>query len=508
MSEIRDEYDIGAAFQAIENELIASMIRNMKDHKLDEADEGKQWSMWQAEQLKALEKYKQQNQKKYAGKFRDINAKIETLIRHSRIEGNMQQEIEILNAIKSGFRGAKRISAGGAAEFFRLNDRKLEALIKATISDMEKAETAVLRMANDQYRKIIFNAQVYANTGAGTYEKAVDMASKDMLAAGLNCVEYKNGARHTLADYADMAIRTASKRAYLQGEGEKRQEWGISTVIVNKRGNPCPKCLPFCGKVFIDDVWSGGSQKDGRYPLLSSAVAAGLYHPRCRDSHTTYFPGVSTADDKWTKEELEALAQENQKEARRQYAKRQQEKFQRLKECSLDKDNQKRYADRQKEWENISNRYKYPINEDVFESFVIPRNDGKNTDVQRPRNIIKKLKENQTGKDAYNHIKKKNIPIYILYNVDNPRRLCGEYDPIDKCIYVYADKTKTILESTKTIVHEAMHDKLGHNGTRKEEVLCFLEEAKYEGIKLTPEVIKGIIKAVNNSAVYEELPWR
>ncbi len=59
----------------------------MKDHKLDEADEGKQWSMWQAEQLKALEKYKQQNQKKYAGKFRDINAKIETLIRHSRIEG-------------------------------------------------------------------------------------------------------------------------------------------------------------------------------------------------------------------------------------------------------------------------------------------------------------------------------------------------------------------------------------------------------------------------------------
>ena len=42
---------------------------------------------------------------------------------------------------------------------------------------------------------------------------------------GLNCVEYKNGARHTLADYAEMAFRTASKRAYLQG-GEKRQEWG------------------------------------------------------------------------------------------------------------------------------------------------------------------------------------------------------------------------------------------------------------------------------------------
>ena len=84
-------------------------------------------------------------------------------------------------------------------------------------------------------------------------------------AAGLNCIEYANGARYTISDYADMAIRTASKRAYLQGEGEKRQEWGIHTVIVNKRGNPCPKCLPFVGKVLIDDVWSGGSMEDGKY---------------------------------------------------------------------------------------------------------------------------------------------------------------------------------------------------------------------------------------------------
>ena len=129
------------------------------------------------------------------------------------------------------------------------------------------------------YRKTIFNAQVYANTGAGTYEKAVDMATKDMLSRGLNCIVYANGARHTLSDYADMAIRTASKRAYLQGEGEKRQEWGITTVIINKRGNPCPKCLPFCGKVLIDDVWSGGDAKDGSYPLMSKAIQYGLYHP-------------------------------------------------------------------------------------------------------------------------------------------------------------------------------------------------------------------------------------
>lgn len=356
------EYDIGAAFKAVEDELIASMIRNMDRHRAEETAEGFQWSMWQAEQLKALEKYKRKNQKRYGKQFQSINGQIAELIRQSRQAGNMKQEIQILQTIKKGWKvqGKNKSPAHQAmtAEFFRLNDRKLEALIEATTHDMEKAETAVLRMANDQYRKTIFNAQVYANSGAGTYEKAVDMATKDMLSRGLNCIVYANGARHTLSDYADMAIRTASKRAYLQGEGEKRQEWGIATVIVNKRGNPCPKCLPFVGKVLIDDVWSGGSQKDGKYPLMSMAIKAGLYHPRCKDSHTTYFPGISTADDTWTEEELEAIGQANQLEAERRYAERQVERFGRLAEFSLYPDNKKKYQQKETEWKQRLAQYR------------------------------------------------------------------------------------------------------------------------------------------------------
>ena len=364
MARINDEYDIRAAFEAIENELIASMIRNMESHKQEEIDEDKQWSMWQTEMLKSLEEYKHNNQKKYGKQFKDINAKIAELIRTARTEGNMQQEITILNAIKKGF-PANKINKGGTAEFFKLNDRKLETLIKATTDDMKKAETAVLRMANDQYRRIIYNAQVYANTGAGTYEKAVDMATKDFLKAGLNCVEYANGARHTLADYADMAIRTATKRAYLQGEGEKRREWGVYTVIINKRGSgcPCPLCVPFVGKVMIDDVWSGGP-KDGvspvtgiKYPLISTAIAAGLYHPRCRDSHTTYIEGVNTPPDgKYTREELNNLAEKNARRERQQYAERQERKYNRLSQFSLDPENQEKYEQKQKEWKHVRMR--------------------------------------------------------------------------------------------------------------------------------------------------------
>ena len=173
----RNEYDLAEAFRRIENELMASMIRNMGRHRAEEIKEGYNWSMWQAEQLKALEKYKRKNQKKYQKQFKSINSQIEQMIRRARNEGGMKQEIRILQAIRKGWKtsGTNGSPAHDAmtAEFFKLNDRKLDALIEATTHDMEAAEMAVLRKANDDYRKAIFNAQVYANSGAGTYEKAV-----------------------------------------------------------------------------------------------------------------------------------------------------------------------------------------------------------------------------------------------------------------------------------------------------------------------------------------------
>lgn len=268
-----NSYNIEKAFENIENELISSMMRNFKRHRAEEK-EGFKWDMWQVKQLESLEEYKKRNISKFPKKFKSLNKKIKLLIKEAYQKGGLKEEIKILKAVSKGYKSYSKSDTN----FFKLNNKKLDALISATTDDLKRAEHAVLRMANDKYRKAIFDAQVYANTGAGTYEKAIDMAVKNMLYAGLNCVEYKNGARHTLANYAKMAVRTATKRAYLQGEGDKRKEWGISTVILNKRSNACPKCLPFVGKVLIDDVWSGGESEDGEYMLMSKAVALGLYH--------------------------------------------------------------------------------------------------------------------------------------------------------------------------------------------------------------------------------------
>lgn len=349
------DYNIKEAFERIENELIDSMMRNFSRHRAEETKEGYNWTQWQAEQLKSLEEYRKHNAKKFGKRFKTINSKVEEMIRTAKADGNASQEAEILEAVKDGFKAPKKPSAHSTAEFFKVNGRKLDALIKSTTDDLKRAETAVLRMSNDKYRKAIFNAQVAMNTGAVTYEKAVDIACKDMLNAGLNCVEYKNGARHTLSDYADMAVKTANKRAYLRGEGEKRAEWGVSLVVVNSRQGGCPDCAKYIGKVFIDDVYSNGKKSDGNYPLLSTAIKNGLFHPRCKDSTSTYYPELDDLDAPLSEDEIKELDRQRGIEEKQQYAQRQAERFDRRAEYSLDEDNKRIAQTRADEWHDRAN---------------------------------------------------------------------------------------------------------------------------------------------------------
>lgn len=349
------DYNIREAFEKIEDELIDSMMRNFSRHRAEETKEGYNWTQWQAEQLKSLEEYRKHNAKKFGKHFKTINSKVEEMICTAKADGNASQEAEILEAVKDGFKAPKKPSAHSTAEFFKVNDRKLDALIKSTTDDLKRAETAVLRMSNDKYRKAIYNAQVAMNTGAVTYEQAVDIACKDMLNAGLNCVEYKNGARHTLSDYADMAVKTANKRAYLRGEGEKRAEWGVSLVVVNSRQGGCPDCAKYIGKVFIDDVYSNGKKSDGNYPLLSTAIKNGLFHPRCKDSTSTYYEEITTLEPVSPEEEAEMDRRERLEE-KQQYAQRQAERFDRRAEYSLDEDNKRIAQTRANEWHDRADK--------------------------------------------------------------------------------------------------------------------------------------------------------
>lgn len=340
-----EEYDIINAFFRIENELISSMIRNFKRHRAEETEQGINWTQWQVEQLNSLEIYARRNQQKYGKQFKSLNGRITDMLKTTCTDAEAAQEAEILDAVRKGFSPPRVPPQGISGSFFGVNERKLDALMKATTNDMEKAEHAALRLCNDKYRKIIFDAQVYANAGAGTYEQAIDMATKDFLQAGVNSITYKNGAQHEISDYCRMAIRTANKRANLMGEGSRRDEWGIHLVTVNKRHNACPKCAQYVGKVFIDDVYSGGTKADGDYPLLSDAIKSGLFHPNCKDGTSTYYPELDELEKVYP-HELSAMEQREQWEIRRDACRNQAEKYERMAENSLDAKNRRKYKAR------------------------------------------------------------------------------------------------------------------------------------------------------------------
>lgn len=383
-----NEYDISHAFQRIEETLIQSLKRNLTRHLNEEKMENMNWSAWQTDQLKALEQFKKDNKKLFKNDFFTINSDIEELIRKSYENGKLEQEKVILEAIKNGDFSSnnksinkmwhiykttknKRIKKKQLtriyekvnqteSSFFKINEKKLKALINETKENFEKAELSILRYSNDQYRKIIYDAQVYANTGSGTPQQAIDMATKDFLSKGINNIEYSNEAMVNIASYAEMAIRTANKRAYLQGEGEKRNEWGVHTVLVPNRGGGCPYCIKFQGKVFIDDVWSGGTEAESNstgYPLLSTAVKARLFHPNCKDTVVTYFPGINTKPIPPTKEELEVKKQNYVIEQKQRYNERQIRKYKRLELGSTDDGNIEKYHNKRIQWQNYNKEF-------------------------------------------------------------------------------------------------------------------------------------------------------
>ena len=348
------DYDVAQAFQTIEDKLIKSMIDNMGKHLQDEKAEGIEYTQWQAEQLKALEEYRKTLPEVLQGNFTEINREIEKAIEQAGMQGETEAEAKLLEAVKNGSLPQQEANGGIEGAFFKVNRKKLDSLIYATVRDFGKAETAVLRQANDIYRKTIFNAQVYLNSGAGTLRQAIDMATHDFLSAGLNCIQYRDGRRVNIASYAEMALRTANKRAYMQGEGTKCDEYGIHTKLISKHGGACPLCVRWQGRVVIDDVYSSGTAEESKktgFPLLSQAIADGMFHPNCKNGLSLFIPGINTVPEQPTAEEIKSQTEQYDLEQKQRYNERQIRKYKRLADGSLDPENQKKYTEKLREWQ-------------------------------------------------------------------------------------------------------------------------------------------------------------
>ena len=234
------------------------------------------------------------------------------------------------------------------------------------------------------------------------------MGTKDFLSAGINCIEYKNGARVNSASYSEMALRTANKRANLMGSANKREEWGIHTVKISSHNSACPMCIQWQGRVYIDDVYGAGTKeesKKSKYPLLSEAVKGGMFHPNCKNGLSTYYEGINQPPKEPTKKEIEEMTRRYNLEQRQRECERNIRKYKRLENGCIDADNIAKYAEKRRQWTNEYNRL-IANNADVLRADPARLRLYGITSANTPK-AIKSVSDASNFKDLQSYFKKK-----------------------------------------------------------------------------------------------------
>jgi hypothetical protein len=336
-------YDIRQIMVDMETNLIDSYYRNMSRHAEQELFEGFEWPMWQQKKLLDLQQYQKESRRIIDKTSKVVKDAISGLIIDSYADG-----ANVVEALLKGFK--KQVVD---EDFGVINRRKLDAMVDAINNDMDKAFSAALRLQDDAYRQIVYKAQFMYAAGATTLPKAIDMAASDFLQNGINCIQYRDGKRVNIASYTEMAVRTSAKRAYLTGEGAKAAEWGEYLVQVTSYGACSETCLPWQGKVYVDDVYAGG-KPDGVHDLLSTAMSNGLYHPNCRHTHGPYFEDISYRP---TAQDPEVTQYNYAAEQKQRYIERKIRQWKRTVSGSVDGENVLKAEKKVKEWQKVMRQH-------------------------------------------------------------------------------------------------------------------------------------------------------
>lgn len=326
---------IADVFALLELELIRSLKQALLAGKKERAG-------WKLRRLQDVQAYRRRNQQIVADHLPQLEKQTAALLQEAYRAGVLDTAEQHREQADPTY-----ILEG---DFDGVDDRRLDALVQEVNENFRTVETAALRRVEDIYKKIAYQAQIAQATGAVTMEQAVDQAAKQFLERGIDCVQYADGRRVNIASYAEMALRTAATRSKCRGDAALRRQLGVDTVLVSQYGACSETCLPWQGRVYIDDVWGdpvemgadglAESRNGHRYMLLSVAVAEGLFHPNCRHSLSTWYEGISKPPPVL---DAAAIRRTAALESRQRELERKVRKYKRLEAGALDPDNERKY---------------------------------------------------------------------------------------------------------------------------------------------------------------------
>ncbi|GAA4946021.1 hypothetical protein HD597_006755 [Nonomuraea thailandensis] len=178
-------------------------------------------------------------------------------------------------------------------------------LAAQTVRMVTSVHEGALRAVDDLYRNVIAEAASRALIGAETRREAAQRALDRFTAEGIKgFTDLSNPPRTwSMASYAEMAMRTATARAAVDGHLATLREAGINLVSVSRLPYTCDRCARWEGEVLALSGAAGMRVEENPATgvqvfvhvagTVAEARLAGLLHPNCGHSLNAYLPGVS-----------------------------------------------------------------------------------------------------------------------------------------------------------------------------------------------------------------------
>jgi hypothetical protein len=184
----------------------------------------------------------------------------------------------------------------------------LNRLINTTVTKLGGMHTPILRAVDDIYRQTVARTAVPSVlAGSQTRREAAQRAFTAFTRQGITGFVDQAGRGWTLAGYVEMAGRTATAQAAVEGHMDRLADAQIDLVIVSNAAMECAKCRPWEGKVLARGGPAGKRTIERESEIddetvrieiagsVDEAVGAGLLHPNCRHSLSAYLPGLTVA---------------------------------------------------------------------------------------------------------------------------------------------------------------------------------------------------------------------
>ncbi|CAL9607054.1 hypothetical protein SUDANB95_05510 [Actinosynnema sp. ALI-1.44] len=281
----------------VEQKLVADLARRLKAG-IDRPD-------WAADKLGSVNDLRNAVMRMLMQLQEDTTGRVEQAIALAYARGGVAalDELVRLGGLDARQANAIRASLPGA--------EAVQRLVFALVSTLLGTHVRILRWGLDVYREVVAST-VATGVLQGT-ESRIRTAQRTLdrlLARGVTGFVDKAGKRWDLVSYVEMATRTTTAQAAVQGHLDRLADRGIDLVIVSNAPQECKLCRPWEGKVLARDGHDVGGpvtiQREHairdremvRVEVAGSvveAVAAGFMHPNCRHSLSAYLPGVTKA---------------------------------------------------------------------------------------------------------------------------------------------------------------------------------------------------------------------